>query len=409
MNPTRITFGVGLRRRKGVGTYPALEDLEATVGTEQCELGYRFRDYGKLALSIIKRLEDCGTILKAPQALDEIRDFYKLPHLAGSTSRAVVTEIGSFTQWMIDAECPKVGILGVQTEKKRQKKVFFGPIGVLFLKAASKSSNMTQSFEDLVIFRVLARKIRNLGLVLGALYAEGSVDCQCGKAKIKEIRQLQGKKTQISSKLFTTMRDAYLVHCEGPEVIPFAMSSNNPMAISGIIYNEIYRVYHALRIPLQMWISESSKMSTSLVAIDPYEISDRMPRELTRAFEKLELLRFGGHGTRYVSIPDRLLSDLVRYFAELITWEASIEAKKLPSQMPLGYFVKKIKEEFRILINPNDVIRFLEESVDYRTFGMDLRIARGCLISDYHSFTERLENLGLATIRPDGDVMIRIE
>lgn len=408
MSQLQITFGASLKKRKGMGSYPGLEDLEATVKGERYELGYRFRDYGKLSLSIIKRLEECGTINKAPNALSEVKDFYMLPNLVGHALRAG----GSFTQWMIDGECPKVGVLDIRIEKGRKKKVFFGPKGVLFLKAALKSSNLTRSFEDLVVLRVLARKIKNLGLVYSILRANRSIDCYCGKVRGKEIRQLQGKMTQLFSKaIFVTLRDAYLVHCESPQVVPFVMSSNNPMVISSLIYSEIYRVYHALRIPLQIWINESSKVSTSLATIDPYEVSDRMPREITRAFEKLELLHFlpGRSHTRYTSIPDRLLSDLVRYFGEMTTKEALLEEREPPRQIPLAYFIKMIKEEFRILINPNDIIRFLEDSVDHRNLGIDLKIAKGYLISDYHCFTERLENLGLATIRPDGDVMIRVE
>ena len=382
-----------------------LENLEVTVGGERFELGYRFRDYGKLSLSIIKRLEECGTINTAPEALSEVRDFYKLPNLVGPTARAG----GKFAQWMIDGECPKVGVLDVRIEKARKKKVFFGPIGVLFLKAASKSSNLARSFEDLVVLRVLARKITNLGLLLSILCAEKSIDCYCGKVKAKEIRRLERKKTQLFSKeFFTTMRDAYLVHCEGPQVVPSAMSSNNPSAISSLIYNEIYRVHHILRVLLQMWINESSKMSTSLVTVDPYEVSDRMPREVTRGLEKIGVLH-SLHGTRYTSIPDRLLSNLVRYIGEVASREASLNGKEPPRQMPLASFINMIRKEFRVLINPNDIVRFLENLVDYRNLGIDLRVARGYLISDYNRFTERLENLGLATIRPDGDVMIRVE
>jgi hypothetical protein len=115
------------------------------------------------------------------------------------------------------------------------------------------------------------------------------------------------------------------------------------------------------------------------------------------------------HGIRFTSIPDRLLSNLVRYFGESVSAEAMQQGREPPRQMPLNSFVKVIKEEFRILINPNDILGFLETSVEYGNLGIDLQIARGYLISDYQYFTERLENLGLATIRPDGDVMIRIE
>jgi len=401
----RITFGVGLRKRADIGTYPVLEDLEVAVKGERCELGYTFRDYGKLALSIIKRLEECGTISKAPKVLREVQDFYKLSDLVGSSSRAG----GRFTQWMIDAECPKVAVLDIQIEKRKKKKVFFGPEGVLFLKAASKSSNLAQSFEDMIILRVLARKIKNLAILLSALHAQHSVDCYCGKVKGKEIRQLQTKKTQLSSKdVFQTMSDAYLVHCESSHVVPLAMSSNNPMVISSLIYNEVYRIHHAFRIPLQIWINQSSKTSANLVTVDPFEVSDRMPREITRALEKLGMLHFL-HGIRFTSIPDRLLSNLVRYYGESVSAKAEQQGSEPPSQMPLGYFVEVIKEEFRILINPDDVLRFLKTSVDYGNLGIDLQIARGYLISEYQYFTERLENLGLATIRPDGDVMIRIE
>jgi hypothetical protein len=395
---------VGLGKREGIGPYPVLEDLEAFVKGERYELGYKFRNYGQLSLSIIKRLEECGTIDKAPQDLNKIRDFYKLPGLVGSMSRAT----GKFARWMIDSECPKVGVLDVRIERGRKKKVFFGSKGVLFWKAASESSNPTRSFEDLIILSVLARKIRNFGLILSALHTEGTIECYCGRTRSKEIRQLQRKKTQLSLKsVSTTIFDAYLVHCESPPVIPFAMSSNNPLAISSLIYNEIYRVYHSLRIPLQIWINESAKMSKGLVTVNPFEVSDRMPREITRALEKLGLLHFL-YGARYVSIPDRLLADLARYFGEITSKEASVEGRKPPNQVPLSSFVKLIQEEFRILLNPDDVIRFLEGSVNYRDFGIDLNTAKGYLISNYHYFTERLENLGLATIRPDGDVMIRI-
>lgn len=401
-----ITFGVGLRKRKDFGTYPALEDLEATVGGERHGLAYRFRDYGKLSLAIRRRLEDCGTISKAPKILEKVRIFYQLSDLVGPSLRTG----GSFTRWMIDGECPQVGILDVRREKRRRKKVFLGRKGVLFLEAASKSSELVRSFEDLVVLEVLAEKIKNISLVLGALRRQGSIDCLCGKAKGKEIHQLEGRTIQINSKeIFTTLHEAYLVHCESPEIIPLAVSTCSPMVISSLIYNEIYQFHHALRMLLQIWINESSKGSWSLVMADPYELSDRMGREITRGFEKIELLRTSRARARYISIPDRLLSDLVAYFGAVHATHATLRGMETPKQLPFSDFIKLIKKEFRILIDPDDAIKFIEDSVDYQSLGIDSKVARGYLISEYHRFTERLETLGLATIRPDGDVMIRVE
>lgn len=399
-----ISFGVSLKERRDIGKYPVLEDLEATKLGRQYSLGYRFRDYGKLSISIMKRLEECSTIEQAPDAIDIIREFYKLPNLVGAVSRVG----GSYTKWMIDAECPQVGVVNIHTEKRR-KKVFLGPIGVLFLKAASKSSSLTTSFENLVVFRVLAEKIRNLGLVLSVLHTRGTIDCYCNKVRPKAIRQIKGKKTQLNmNRIPTFLRDANLVHCESPDIFPFVVSPNTPMVISGLLYNEIYRTYHALRIPLQKWVNRLSKKLQGLVTIDPYEISDRMAREISRGFEKIGLLQLRG-GVRFTSIPDQLLANLTGYFGEKAVNKASLDGKAPPKQLPLASFIKMLREEFCILVNPNDIVEFLEKWVDYAHLGIDFSVARGNLISDYHRFTERLETLDLATIRPDGDVMVRIE
>jgi hypothetical protein len=405
VNPLNITFGVRVESKRNIGSYPLLEDLEANLGLEKFELGYNFRDYGMLSLSIVKRLDECNTTSLAPQSLvKQIRDFYRLPDLVGSTTRAG----GKFTEWMIDTQCPDVNITSVVIEHGKKKKVLPGPIGLLFMRAADRSSNPTQALEDLIILKVLARKMNNFGRVLSALHTQGAIDCLCSSTKGQEVHDLRGKTTQLLSRdACVTMYDAYLVHCETPQVTPFAISSNNPLAISSLLYNELYRLYHGLRVLLQMWLNESLQDSQSLAKVDPYEVSDRMPREISRAFEKLHLLQ-SLHEKRFVSIPDRLLSDLVNLFREATIENASSKGNPAPREEPLSSFVRKVKEEFRILVNPDDIVRYLEDSVDHVGLGIDLETARGYLVSDYLSFTERLENLGLATIRPDGDVMIRI-
>jgi hypothetical protein len=400
----RITFEVGKKKSEDVGFYPVLQALEARIHEQRYELGYNFRDYGKLSLSIINKLNKRRIISVSPE-ISEIQDSYQLPNFVGSTGRVG----GSFTEWMVDNECPRVGVIEKRKVKKQKPEYFLGARGTHFLKAASKSPDISQSFEDLIMLAVLARKIKHLGLVFSSIYKAKDVDCECIATKLAETKKLRGKKFKIyPQKMPVTMGDAYLVNCEGLNIVPDVLASNNPSTISGFTYNELYRMYHYLRYAVQKWIIDSTA-GLNFGGIDAYEVSDRTPREFTRALEKLGLLH-SLHGTRYICIPDKLLVVLVKYFAETTSLQASPEVKGEGNrgQIRLSQFVKTIKNEFRILLDPDDIYQFLNESFDYKNFGIDLETAKSYFISNYNFFVERLENLGLATIRPDGDVMIKI-
>lgn len=407
MSQPYITFAVHIEEsgREKVVRYPVLEELETNLNGIICELGYRFRDYGKLSFALVKRLEESDTLSQAPKALRGILDSYKLEELVGSAVRAV----SKYTKWMINAECPKIRVL---TIVKRKKKIAYwgAKYGDFFLRAALRSPNLAQSLENLILFRVLARKLENLGKTFGIVRQYGAITCICERIRGKNIKipSLQGAKTEIRWKeLFANLWNAYLIHVEAPVSIPFYESPNIPGVLSGIIYNEIYRLHHNLRSLLQEWINNAAQGASNLVTMDPFKVSDRMPQEITRALEKLGLLQVV-YGVRYTCIPDQLLSDLVGYFGEYLSEEIQLRHKEPPNEAPLNKFVDTLREQFRILVNPNDVIDFLKSSVNYASLGMDLGKAHSYLISNYDALIERLESLGLATIRPDGDVMIRI-
>lgn len=402
MTPAHILFGVSLNQRKNVGFYPSIQEVEVVVGGTGYALGYRFRDYGKLLLSIIKRVESVGGELKAIS--QDVTNFYKLPEFVGSTLRVG----GKFTNWMIEKECPVVGVI-IKRKEKKTERTYLGTTGACFLKSASSSPNIVKSFEDLVLLKVLAEKLKNLTFVLDAVQTQSEIVCSCTRAKGEPIRHLKGKQFSISSnEVFTSLKSAFLIHCESPVTAIHTVSSNSPVAISGLIYNGVYHFYHELRDVIQTWINTSSEKSNIRLE-DPHEISDRMAREITRGFEKIGLLHFSHMQTRYASIPDQLLADLVAYLKQIVIGEAALRNENKPEQLPLASFVRMVKTDFRILINPDDIIQYLGKFCDCRALGIDLRLARGYLIADYHQFTERLEALGLATIRPDGEVMISLE
>jgi hypothetical protein len=396
-----LQFGLALQKREGV-SYPSIQEMKIVAGGSDFSLGYRIRDYGNLLLSIINRVEIYG---ENKSVAEKVNDYLKLPKFFGNTFRS-----GSkYTNWMIDEECPAVDVIFERIEKGCDRH-YLGKTGDYFLKSASSSPNIVKSFEDLVLLRILSKKLQNLSLVLKTCRNRGFIVCRCTKAKGATLHTLKDKYFSIpSNELSSVLGSAFLVHSESPVTSTYALSSSTPIGISGLVYNEIYQFYHRLREEIQTWTNESSQ-GFGVGLEDPHEISDRMAREITRGFEKIGVLHFNNNRTptRYVSIHDQLLADLVEVFKKVEQGKASLNSEKSPEQLPLTSFTRMVKEDFRILINPDDILEYLE-SCDFRSLGIDLRIAKGLVIADYYQFTERLEALGLATIRPDGEVMINLE
>lgn len=127
------------------------------------------------------------------------------------------------------------------------------------------------------------------------------------------------------------------------------------------------------------------------------ELSKRVPHEVSRGLVKIDVLR-KTRGLEHVSIPDRMLSDLTMF---------ALHSQRAQA-IRLEEFNTMLKNTFRILVNPHDIKMFLKNSVAHESLGIDLTVVTDFLRSNYEEFIERMVGLGLARVRPDGEVTIEI-
>jgi hypothetical protein len=74
--------------------------------------------------------------------------------------------------------------------------------------------------------------------------------------------------------------------------------------------------------------------------------------------------------------------------------------------MPLGQFAEKLKD-FRIMVSPRDA-EIIAALAGMKT-ETEIEMTRDYLRANYDSLTDRLVNLGLAHVNPDGAVAVGLE
>lgn len=358
--------------------------IQPQISGESMDFTYRVRDYGRLPLWIAQLLEEYHTI---PDEWKTVREKYGLDDFF----IAYVPPRNGYIKWTLTRELPRIDILEKRTEKRRgkgKKKMIFslGPIGQEIFKAVQKSQNWLISFENLTLLRLLAHKLKSLGDTLNAIHKYGSVECTS-----TNWPSFKFSWEELSSNLW----DVFLVHTEKLDIMPECRSPNIPPVLSGLIYNESYLAHFAIRKTIIEKFVKGTKNRG--VSVNIAELSKRVPHEVSRGLEKIGVLH-AKRGLEHVSIPDRMLLDLVM-FALYDRKARTIHLKE---------FIDVLKNMFRVLVDPHDIKIFLKNSVECESLGIDLTVAIEFFRSNYEVFIERMVSLGLARVRPDGEVSIEI-
>ena len=337
------------------------------------ELTYWLHDYGKLAYWLYKygNIDEHSEWLKLQSIFILDEAFGNIP----SNKRK------KWYKWHIK----KLQEIGA-TKKIDKNKYRLGKLGKLMFEAAQKSLNWSNSLENLLIGYLVARRMENLGLLLKTVSQKG-ISVICSK-KPKGLQRPKDLKISWND-LLTNLKDVFFIHTEIPSLIPHHRSPNNTLILSGILFNEIYMLISNIR---RQIIEKISRLGET---VDPYILADRGAYEIKRALERLNILQ-RRWGMRFTSLPDSILISIVNY-----------SFLKLKSEsISQNDFIKILKDDFRFLVHPTDVIKFLSNSVMYRNLGINLDILKNDLEQNYSDFLERLVSLGYATIRPDGEARI---
>lgn len=339
----------------------------------ELELTYWLHDYGKLAYWLKKYGNVDNDILwKSLEDVFALENVFEPPP-SPKRRKWYLWHIGKLEE--IKA-----------TKKIDSAKYHLGKFGELAFEAARKSPDWSTSMESIIIMRLISKRIENLGIFLRVL-TEKPIDVTCTKCP-KEISRPKDFKIAWNE-LSTCLKDAYFIYVEIPNVIQELMSPNDPLTLSAFVLNEIYSTISTLR----------EKMVEKLVKIgktvNPYILADRGSYEIKRGLERLGVLQ-NKFGLWFTSMPDQLLSSIIWY---------TLVKKRRKSVSP-SEFTETLRDDFRFIINPNDVVDFLTNSVEYYATGIDLAVLKNNLSENYSRLLERLVSLGFAVIRPDGEVKI---
>jgi len=332
---------------------------------------YELREYGGLAYW----LRTYGNVDEDPlwKSVDKI-------YALDTSSQEKSQKRERWIIWHLD----KLKEIGATT-KVGKNKYQLGKFGKLALEVARETSYWTVSLESIIVARLIATKMENLGYFLSKINRR-PVNVSCGKTH-KKIPYLQD--FQISwNDLSSCLKDVYFLHAE-PCAIPDLRSPAVPAILSGIILNEIFSAITRIREKIMERIAEVGTTS------DLYIVSDRGSNEIKRALKHLGILQ-SGRGIWYTCIPDRLLCNFAIYALR----------KKKRDTLSVRELTEIIKDDFRFLVDPDDIHDFLSNSVKVETIGVDLDTFRNNLEQNYADFIERLMSLGYAIIRPDGEVTV---
>lgn len=334
---------------------------------------YELRDYGGLAYW----LRTYGNVDEDPlwKSVDEI---YALE----TSSKEKSEKRKPWILWHLDR------LREIEaTTKVGKNKYQLGKFGKLALEVARKTSYWTVSLESIIVARLIATKMENLGYFLSKISTRPvNVSGRKTRKKISYPQDFQISWNDLS----TCLKDVYFLHAE-PCAIPNLRSPAVPPILSGIIWNEIFSAITRIRGKIMERIAEVGN------TCDLYIVSDRGSNEIKRALNHLGVLQ-SGRGVWYTCIPDRLLSNFAIY--------ALLKGKQ--DILSVRELTEIIRDDFRFLVDPDDIHNFLSNSVKFEPIGVDLDILRNNLEQNYADFIERLMSLGYAIIRPDGEVTVEI-
>jgi hypothetical protein len=340
------------------------------------ELTYWLHDYGRLAYWMRKYGKITGDPLwDSLMNVFEIDEFFEGP--PNPTRK-------KWYLWHLSklAEIEVTEKIGTDTYK-------LGTFGRLAFEAAKMSSgrvSWSEAMENIVITRLIAKRLENFGCLLNEI--SGRPLNVCCISSPRDCDSPKGFSIEWAD-ITTTLKDAYLVLAEPPNTAQELKASTDPLILSTFLINEIYYSMSNLREKIVRQVAETGS------TVNPYILADRGSYEIKRALERLGILR-RRLGYWYTSLPDKLLSSTV--------WYALVKAGK--SSISLREFADILKEDFRFILEPDDVTEFLLKKVKNKELGIDLNVLRNNLERNYSKMLERLVDLGFASIRPDGEAII---
>lgn len=340
------------------------------------ELTYWLHDYGRLAYWMKKYGKVTGDPL-----WDSLPNIYEIDEFfEGQPNQARLR----WYRWHLSK------LVEIQvTEKIDANNYKLGTFGRIAFEAAKKSSgrvSWSEAMENVVIARLIAKKLEIFGRLLTEINLHPV-----------EVRCVSPQKDCVSPTVFsihpneisTALKDVYLVLAESSNVVQELRTLSDPLILSTFLFNETYYSMSSLREKIVNQIALTGS------TVNPYILTDRGSYEIKRALEKLGILT-KRLGQWFTSFPDKLLLSTV--------WYSLVKVGK--QSITLKDFASILKEDFRFLVDPDDIKNFLLEKVKYDELGIDFNILNNNLENNYSKLLERLMNLGFASIRPDGEAII---
>jgi len=363
-----------IKGKKGKLTFTDVKFFDQSENER--ELTYWLHDYGKLSFWLKKY----GKIDSDP-LWSSLLDIFALEEFFEGPPKAVREK---WYLWHIT----KLKEIDA-TQKAGTNGYRLGKFGELAFEAAKKSSgrvSWSESMESILIAYLISKRIGNFGDLLNTI-SKKPIEVVCTNSP-KDISRPKTFKISWND-LSTCLRNAFFVQIEPPSIVQELKISSDPMILSTFLLNEIYLAMSNLREKIV------EKLVVAGSTVNPYILTDRGSYEIKRALERLGILQ-SRFGFWFTTLPDKLLSSSV--------WYALVKIGK--DSISPSEFTEVLKNDFRFLVDTNDVIQFLVESVEYETLGIDLSLLRNNLDRNYSRMLERLVNLGFASIRPDGEARI---
>jgi len=330
----------------------------------------------------------------------DVANLYILDEMANPSLKDQVLQRGTKEQrreefirsrWMKWPATSDLRESGVVYETKRGDKVNRGltDFGHKALIAAKRRPTWIYTFENLVLLKAISAKVDGLEKTLAAISKNGYIECICREGREEKSQQIGT--FRISPSFPDKPSGLYFLQAEETVSTPHFRTPFLPQVVSQKILNIIYLIHYALRLKLidSEFVRDLICKRKLTLGREHSEWANEGPASLMSGLTRLGLLKIDGN-LRYFRLPDQLLADLVSFIVR--------------EKMPLERFAQEMKNSFRIIVSPRDaeaIAQFVAMNEE-----TEAEMIRDFMRANYDSFTDRLVNLGLAHINPDGEVTV---
>jgi len=330
----------------------------------------------------------------------EVKSLYELEEMAnpslkdklppGGTKEERREEFirGRWLTWPATADLRQSDVVReIESAKKTRRELT--EFGRKARESARRLPNWVSAFENLVLLKTVSTKIEGLEKIVRTVSNEGTIECVCREGREEDSKQIGGFRISLNLEKIPKL---CLFQAEETLSPPHFRSSFFPQVISQKILNKIYLINYAIRwsIITSDFVQDLAIKRNISLGRDFSSWANEGPASIMSGLSRLGLLKIDTN-LRYLRLPDAMLPDLVSFIVEGGT-------------MPLGQFAEALTKAFCIVVSPK-YVNIVAALTGMKT-ETEVEMTRDYMWANYDSFTDRLVNLGLAHVNPDGEVTV---